>query len=216
MRLAIARRKTTSKDIESQVIRRCRRRCCICYGLNKDDNIKPGQIAHLDKNPSNNAIENLAFLCLEHHNLYDSRTSQSKNLTLDEVKAYRDELESKFSAWGLESGQLLNFLADYINIEMMADAAEKIAAQCVWHSRELALEALTQSEVQYSDMDLYFPLLVTLDAYQSWGWLTYTAEELSGEDKNKLMDIKVQHRPVCSEVARVISDRVKRTNTNEK
>ena len=155
-------------------------------------------------------------MCLEHHNLYDSRTSQSKNLTLDEVKAYRDELESKFSAWGLESGQLLNFLADYINIEMMADAAEKIAAQCVWHSRELALEALTQSEVQYSDMDLYFPLLVTLDAYQSWGWLTYTAEELSGEDKNKLMDIKVQHRPVCSEVARVISDRVKRTNTNEK
>ena len=51
--------------------------------------MKKGQIAHLDRDPSNNALDNLAFLCLPHHDEYDSTTSQSKNLTIHEVKRYR-------------------------------------------------------------------------------------------------------------------------------
>jgi len=34
----------------------------------------------------------LAFLCLEHHSLYDSRTRQHKNFTADELKAARTNL----------------------------------------------------------------------------------------------------------------------------
>jgi len=49
-------------------------------------------MAHLDQNPANSAAENLVFLCLEHHDQYDSRTSQSKGLTPQEVKSYRAEL----------------------------------------------------------------------------------------------------------------------------
>jgi hypothetical protein len=49
-------------------------------------------MAHLDQDPANSAAENLAFLCLEHHDQYDSRTSQSKGLTPQEVKCYRVEL----------------------------------------------------------------------------------------------------------------------------
>jgi hypothetical protein len=41
---------------------------------------KLGQIAHLDKDPSNAAEDNLAFMCLTHHALYDSKTSQHKKL----------------------------------------------------------------------------------------------------------------------------------------
>jgi len=78
---------------ETQLLLNCRRRCCVCFGLDRDHRIKQGQIAHLDGNNQNNKIENLAFICLAHHDQYDSRTSQSKGLTIDEVKKFRGELE---------------------------------------------------------------------------------------------------------------------------
>jgi hypothetical protein len=201
------KRKTVSSDAELEIFLKCRRRCCICFGLNKDDTLKPGQIAHIDKNPSNNSIENLVFLCLEHHDLYDSRTSQSKNYTLREVKAYRDELENHFSTWDIKAASLLRFLADYIDLDMMADAAIKIASRYVWYGKELAIEALTRNEVQYEDSDLYIPLLATLDDFQSWGWLTYDYEEVSNEEGDEFIHIRVSHKPVCAEVANFISNR---------
>jgi hypothetical protein len=51
-----------------------------------------GQIAHVDGDPSNSAEDNLAYMCLPHHSLFDSRTSQHKNYTLQEVKAGRNRL----------------------------------------------------------------------------------------------------------------------------
>jgi hypothetical protein len=78
--------------IETQLLTSCRRRCCICYGLERDFRVKQGQIAHLDGNRDNNKIDNLAFLCLAHHDNYDSKTSQSKGFTINEVKAFRDEI----------------------------------------------------------------------------------------------------------------------------
>ena len=75
-----------------------RRRCAICFGLNRDTSLKSGQVAHLDHNASNNALSNLAFLCLEHHDLYDSTTRQSKNITRSEVITYRDELLTSLNA----------------------------------------------------------------------------------------------------------------------
>jgi len=71
---------------------RSRRRCCLCFGLNDDFDQKQGQVAHLDQDRDNNSPGNLAFLCLHHHDAYDSRTSQSKGLTIGEVKAYRESL----------------------------------------------------------------------------------------------------------------------------
>ncbi|OFY35014.1 MAG: hypothetical protein A2275_09370 [Bacteroidetes bacterium RIFOXYA12_FULL_35_11] len=68
------------------------RRCCLCFRLNKDLLEKKGQIAHLDQNKKNIKIENLAWLCIEHHDAFDSKTSQSKNYTLSEVKDCREEL----------------------------------------------------------------------------------------------------------------------------
>jgi hypothetical protein len=81
----------------AEVTTASRRRCCICFGLEHDDRKKQGQIAHLDRDPSNHRLENLAFLCLDHHDQYDSRTSQSKGFTIDEVKRYRLELVSAMS-----------------------------------------------------------------------------------------------------------------------
>jgi hypothetical protein len=81
-------------DIVADVVVSSRRRCCICFALSGDSAEKKGQVAHLDHDPANNAVENLAFLCLEHHDQYDSRTSQSKGLTVDEVRRYRGQLET--------------------------------------------------------------------------------------------------------------------------
>lgn len=85
-------RKPLSREVQEGVLLLCRRRCCICYGFNRDTSIRAGQIAHLDKNPENDRLDNLAFLCLEHHDLYDGRTSQSKSLTMNEVRRFRKEL----------------------------------------------------------------------------------------------------------------------------
>lgn len=77
---------------EQEVLEKSARRCCLCFGLNGDLTVKKGQIAHLDHNHQNNKVINLAFLCLAHHDEYDTRTSQSKSWTIQEVKHYRKAL----------------------------------------------------------------------------------------------------------------------------
>jgi hypothetical protein len=57
-----------------------------------------GQIAHLDEDPSNSTETNLAWMCLLHHSLYDSKTSQHKNYTIQEVKAGRTKLYQAITA----------------------------------------------------------------------------------------------------------------------
>ncbi len=68
------------------------RRCCLCRYLGNDEAEKKGQIAHLDHDNANAALDNLVFLCLKHHDEYDSRSSQAKGLKTAEVRAYRDRL----------------------------------------------------------------------------------------------------------------------------
>jgi len=94
------KRRRLQGSVVTKVLRLCRRRCCICFCLENNDKAKTdGQIAHLDKNPENSDPENLAYLCLRHHNLYDSSSSQSKGLTPGEVKFYRDQLVRHLSKY---------------------------------------------------------------------------------------------------------------------
>lgn len=94
-------RRIINSDTETEVLMKCRRRCCVCDGLSRDGRLKQGQIAHLDHNPENNNADNLAFLCFDHHDQYDSRTSQSKKLTIQELKNFRNELYGHIEeTWG--------------------------------------------------------------------------------------------------------------------
>ncbi|NSZ17733.1 hypothetical protein [Agrobacterium vitis] len=77
---------------ETSALVESRRRCCICFALNRDTKIKSGQIAHLDRSNSNHSPANLAFLCLNHHDEYDATTSQRKGFKIQEVKQYKEEL----------------------------------------------------------------------------------------------------------------------------
>jgi hypothetical protein len=97
-------------EIQARILADSRRRCAICFGLNRDLDRKPGQLAHLDHNAKNNVPENLVFLCMPHHDEYDSRTSQSKGFTKQEVELYRveliSELERLWAEVGLEAPQI--------------------------------------------------------------------------------------------------------------
>lgn len=88
------KRKRLGKGVETDVLVKCGRRCCLCYGLQADFSEKPGQIAHIDRNPANDQLDNLVFLCLEHHDIYDSRTSQSKGVSKEEIFFYRGILHA--------------------------------------------------------------------------------------------------------------------------
>ncbi len=85
-------RKPIPKVTKLSILDQSRRRCALCFHLKGDLTEKHGQVAHLNKDRVHNDEDNLAFLCLEHHTLYDSTTSQHKNYTVAEVKVARSRL----------------------------------------------------------------------------------------------------------------------------
>ena len=207
----MTKRKKSINTVKDDVLVRSRRRCCICYGLHHDSEPKKGQLAHLDQNPCNNDPDNLAFLCLEHHDEYDSSTSQSKGLTKEELKRYREELYAHFESWGtIESYEnLLNFLASSFDLEMLAEVALKVSGSQVFYSEDLAYQVLTWESFKSCDGDLYAPYLSVLYQYASWGWLTFEEEDYEDENGLITVSIKVNHRPICREVAEIIKKQMK-------
>lgn len=83
--------------VQEEVLTKSARRCALCYGLDGSLAQKEGQIAHVDRDHSNAALKNLAFLCLEHHDKYDSRRSQSKGFIPGELLVYRESLLAAIS-----------------------------------------------------------------------------------------------------------------------
>jgi len=120
----MAKRKSISKPVETQILTLSRRRCAICFGLSRDLSNKQGQIAHIDHDPGNNVQGNLVFLCLDHHDQYDSTTRQSKGLTPAEVTHYRQELysfnEEESSEAALKRSR--DFLAEKVSEEYLEEA----------------------------------------------------------------------------------------------
>lgn len=87
-------RKNIPKNREAEILLSSRRRCALCFAYDQDISIKKGQIAHVDRNPTNNDLKNLAFLCLKHHDEYDGHTSQSKRWTPIELTESKNRLNA--------------------------------------------------------------------------------------------------------------------------
>lgn len=184
-----------------------RRRCCICFGLERDDSRKRGQIAHLDEDPANNDFDNLAYLCLDHHDEYDGSTSQSKSLSLQEVKVYLKELYRHYSEWSsqVSRSHLLNYLAYQVSNEDIARSVVEIASQCYFYGPDHAVDVLTMPELKLSDMETIGKHLVVLDRCASWGLLTYEEEVLKDDEYDyEYTLITVTHFPICEELVRII------------
>lgn len=85
-------RKKLRPNVEVRILTLSKRRCALCFGLYGDVDVKQGQIAHIDHDRTNDDEDNLAFLCLPHHDEYDTKPSQSKRFTPDELRKYRSDL----------------------------------------------------------------------------------------------------------------------------
>lgn len=86
------KRKDIPKARVAKILLSSKRRCALCFAYQNDPAIKKGQIAHIDRNPENNEEKNLAWLCLQHHDEYDGKTSQSKGWTLKELTESKNNL----------------------------------------------------------------------------------------------------------------------------
>lgn len=143
-------RKRLPTQIEEEVLILSRRRCCICFGLNRDTRIKLGQIAHLDGNSSNNELDNLAFLCFEHHDQYDTRTSQSKGLTSREVRRYRKELHEVIEqAWK----QPMSIAGS--EVRSPGDISGRYIRETDYESAELEVTLLENNQVHITGVALW-------------------------------------------------------------
>lgn len=90
-------RKAIPKNIEKKVLVTNKHCCCICQA---ERMYKPVAIHHIDGNNSNNKIENLAVLCLDHHSIADAglkkgRSGSGRKLTPAHVKDYKKLWETK-------------------------------------------------------------------------------------------------------------------------
>jgi len=86
-----ARKLPSDADVADLLIK-TRRRCCLCVYLDGSTDRRKVQIAHIDGDRSNSSTDNLVPLCLDHHDEYDSRTSQSKGINQHELRAYKERL----------------------------------------------------------------------------------------------------------------------------
>lgn len=100
----MTRRIKPTPRIEKEVLVASNRRCCLCYYLRGATEQRRGQLAHLQQDASSSGFDDLVWLCLEHHDEFDSRTRQSKNFTRQEVRHYRDRL---YRELGTASGDLV-------------------------------------------------------------------------------------------------------------
>lgn len=203
----MADRKRVSDAVQAEVLVKSRRRCCVCFGLNHDDSVKQGQIGHLDQNPANNSEGNLAFLCFDHHDQYDSKTSQSKNLTKTEVERYRLELYQHFSPWNrvAHPDYLLNYLAASIDTKDIAKTLLKAGHEVTAFPDFQIKLALTENEVDLTDGDLAIPLLYILDSLASWGMLTYEFEEPDEQDDRYRFTIHHTNPDAIKDLAEAVS-----------
>lgn len=173
-------RKSISPTTQATVLLKSRRRCCICFGLNRDTSIKQGQIAHLDGNHANNKESNLAFLCLAHHDQYDSTTRQSKNFTPMEVIQFREELiksiEMAFSSQ-VSFGEASTFSPDGVSGHYIRDGEYESADLKIqrlpdgkYHVEGLALWGLSlERGPNLGDLDFIADLKENTIDY-SWGY----------------------------------------------
>ena len=79
-------RTTIPEDIASQVRWLSDNTCCICNEREKDI-----QLHHIDEDPQNHSIKNLAVLCLECHNETQKKGGFTRKLNPDYVTMCRDK-----------------------------------------------------------------------------------------------------------------------------
>lgn len=74
------------ESISAEILFLCRNTCCICGAQ-----LVHLQIHHIDKDPSNNDIDNLIVLCLNCHANVHSKSNMGISFSPTLLKKYRDD-----------------------------------------------------------------------------------------------------------------------------
>jgi hypothetical protein len=150
-------------------------------------------------------------MCLDHHDEYDGRTSQSKGLTQAEVREYRRELYTQYSDWSqkVTREHLLNFLASRITIEEIAQAVVDVASKLYFYGPRHAHDVLTWPEMGSDNPETILNHLVVLDSCASWGLLTYREEDIVENGVYQYTLLTVSHLPICERIAAVVEGWIK-------
>lgn len=77
-------RRRIPKSTEGELLFKTDMKCCVCSDKRGD------HIHHLDENPSNNNLDNLAFLCFDHHEEASVKNNLRKKLTPETIRKYRE------------------------------------------------------------------------------------------------------------------------------
>jgi len=157
--MASVKRKKTPLEVETEVLLKSVRRCTLCFHLSGDLTEKHGQIAHLDKDPSNWDEDNLAWMCLVHHTLFDSKTSQHKNYTMKEVKAARTRLheailEKRHLVMAAEAVPDNQILIDQRFFEQRRQLADTATVKKIWSKPrwQISIQPTEFLEARFQDL----------------------------------------------------------------
>ncbi len=116
-------------NIAAEVMFNSDRTCCVCR-----ERGKTVQIHHIDKDPSNNSIENLSVLCLDCHNDTQLKGGFGRKLNAPLVTEYRNEWFSRVvRRRGLADERAINLQAGSLSISEVLDVQKKSAT----HHEEL-------------------------------------------------------------------------------
>lgn len=148
-----------SDSADARVLIASLRRCCLCFALTNDASRKKGQLAHIDRDRTKTTEENLAFLCLDHHEEYDSKPSTTKRMTPRELHEYKRALEAAVANGAIPG------IASAATRELRWAVIE-IAEESAWYE----IERVDQEEFSYF----------------SWPWTGATGE--GEEPTSKLTD----------------------------
>jgi hypothetical protein len=103
----------------------------MCFGLRGSREVKDGQIAHLGRDRSSVNIDDLAYLCLECHKVYDSKSNRVQSYTAGEIRHYRGQL---YRALGHDQMEwTLTVRADrsqYVLVKQRVQEAHSILSDC--------------------------------------------------------------------------------------
>jgi len=91
--MASPARKSIPRTTQIAVMIQSRDRCALCCHWHGDLSNKSGQLAHIDRDRTNCAEANIAFLCQPHHDQYDTMPSQTRRVMPEVLATAKRELQ---------------------------------------------------------------------------------------------------------------------------
>lgn len=211
-------RKHITQAVQADVVIKSKRRCALCAGLNDDLSEKPGQIAHLNGDNSDGRFENLVWLCLEHHDKFDSKTSQTKNYTALEVRSHRDKLYRQYAEQSYDADdvrQVREYLNKYASVfeyifheyqelafQICGDMLEELAEiRDFWHTNALRSFNPIVCEIQdhIANNVVGICSLYEIDKYDGvGGWIKFAGDRFPHQI---LVEKRVEAKMYVDEIA---------------